>query len=376
MNVFKQALAISAVIVMVISNNSFSNDISVLDNTEAQPEIVAWQEPRTGFSGRIRVGYISIENEVDSESSAVGAELHYASESWQGISANGSLYATNKIFQDEEASFFGSDGNGYVVLGQAYLKTSFEKTEVKLGRFSFDSPHAGMNDVRIIPNTFSGILIDNTDIDDTTLYAAHLTKWISVDSTKPENFTDILGSDNVNVLGVVYQGIDNIDLQTWYYNAKDLADFFYADATFNFNNLTLGTQLGKQSDRSDDNSGPNGDVYGIMASYTLNNFTFKSSYNHVSGTVINGFGGGPFYTSAADHTISDELDQSAFAIGIDYAGFNNLILGVLNVDFDKGANELDFFVSYDFGNKVIFDFIYHHIHEDGKMILAMFNVGF
>ena len=61
MNVFKQPLAISAVIVMVISNNSFSNDISVLDNTEAQPEIVAWQEPRTGFSGRIRMAYISID---------------------------------------------------------------------------------------------------------------------------------------------------------------------------------------------------------------------------------------------------------------------------------------------------------------------------
>ena len=210
MNVFKQPLAISAVIVMVISNNSFSNDISVLDNTEAQPEIVAWQEPRTGFSGRIRMAYISIDSEVDSESSAIGTELHYASENWQGISANGSLYATNKIFQDEEASFFGSDGNGYVVLGQAYLKTSFEKTEVKLGRFSFDSPHADMNDVRIIPNTFSGILIDNTDIDDTTLYAAHLTKWISVDSTKPENFTDILGSDNVNVLGVVYLSLIHI----------------------------------------------------------------------------------------------------------------------------------------------------------------------
>ena len=71
MNVFKQALAISAVMVLASSTNSFSNDISVLENTEAQPEIVAWQEPKTGFSGRIRVGYISIENEVDSESSAV-----------------------------------------------------------------------------------------------------------------------------------------------------------------------------------------------------------------------------------------------------------------------------------------------------------------
>lgn len=386
MNIFKQPLAIISAIAtaMVLSNHAFSNDISAIENTDVQPETVAWKVSKAGLSGRIRVGYIAIDNDVDIQSSAVGAELHYVSESWQGVSANGSLYATNKIFQDEEASFFGSDGNGYVVLGQAYLKASFEKTEVKLGRFSFDSPHADMNDVRIIPNTFSGILIDNTDITDTTLYAAHLTKWISVDSSKPENFTDILGSEHVNVLGVVYQGIDNIALQTWYYNAKDLADFIYADATLELDNLTLGAQLstqsgnqsGTQSNGSDNNYAPDGDVYGIMASYRLNDFTFKSSYNHVSGTVINGFGGGPFYTSAADHTISGVLDQSAFAIGIDYAGFNNLILGVLNVAFDKGADELDLFVSYDFGNKVIFDFIYHHIHEDGNMVLAMFNIGF
>ena len=359
-------------------SSTFLNDVSAFENGEMQTDNIAAETSDTGFSGRIRVGYISIDNEVEArmQSSAIGAEHNYSSASWQGITANGSLYTTQKIFHDDEGSFFGSDGDGYAVLGQAYLKANIENTEVKLGRFGFDSPYVDMNDVRMVPNSFTGILVTNADITDTTVYAAHLTDWISVDSEKPEDFIDLLGSDSVNVLGVVYQGIDHVELQTWYYNAKDLSDFFYVDATVEFDDITLGAQFGKQSDSSDNNSGPDGDVYGIMASYTLNDFTFKSSYNHVSGTIINGFGGGPFYSNAADHTISGVLDQDALAIGIDYSGFDNITLGLLNVAFDKGADEIDLFFSYDFGNNMVFDFIYHHIHDDGKMVLAMFNVGF
>lgn len=375
MNVFKQPLTVSAVMAM---SSTFLNDVSAFENGEMQTDNIAAETSDTGFSGRIRVGYISIDNEVEArmQSSAIGAELNYSSASWQGLTVNGSLYTTQKIFHDDEGSFFGSDGDGYAVLGQAYLKANIENTEVKLGRFGFDSPYVDMNDVRMVPNSFTGILVTNADITDTTVYAAHLTDWISVDSEKPEDFIDLLGSDSVNVLGVVYQGIDHVELQTWYYNAKDLSDFFYVDATVEFDDITLGAQFGKQSDSSDNNSGPDGDVYGIMASYTLNDFTFKSSYNHVSGIIINGFGGGPFYSNAADHTISGVLDQDALAIGIDYSGFDNITLGLLNVAFDKGADEIDLFFSYDFGNNMVFDFIYHHIHDDGKMVLAMFNVGF
>ena len=374
MNIFQHQLLVAWIVI----SNVFFSVAYAYENTEKPVQEASSETSEGDFSGLFRIGYISINpnNAESAQGSAIGGELSYSSANWNGISATGSLYTTQKLFHDDNGSFFGSNGGGYAILGQAYLQANLDKTEVKLGRFSFDSPHADMNDVRMVPNTFSGILVTNTDITDTTLYAAHLTKWISVDSHKPEDFTDIHASDGVNMLGVVYEGIDNIALQTWYYNAKNFADFFYVEAAVEHDNFTFGAQYGKQSDNSDNLTGPDGDVYGIMAQYTLNDFTFKSSYNHVSGTIINGFGGGPFYTNAADHTISGTLNQRAFAIGIDYSGFDNLTLGLLNVAFDKGADELDFFVSYDFGNNMAFDFTYHHIHDDGEMILAMFNIGF
>ncbi|ASP48356.1 outer membrane porin, OprD family [Cognaticolwellia beringensis] len=375
MNAFKQPLAVSAAFAIA---SSFSTYTSAFESAEMQSETVLPEALNPGFSGRVRLGYISIDDEVNirEKSSAIGAELSYSSESWHGISGTGSLYTTQKLFHDDEGSFFGSDGDGYAILGQAYLQANVDNTEVKLGRFGFDSPHADMDDVRMVPNTFLGVLVTNADITDTTIYAAHLAKSSGVNSRKPEDFTSINRNDGVNILGVVYQGFENIALQTWYYNANDLADLFYVEAAVEYDNFSFGAQFGKQSDTSNNDTGPDGDAYGILASYALNNFTFTTSYNHVSGTIINGFGGGPFYTNAADHTISGVLNQNALAIGVDYSGIENLTIGLLNVAFDKGEDEIDLFVSYDFGNDMLLDFTYHHLHDDGEMILAMFNVYF
>jgi hypothetical protein len=218
--------------------------------------------------------------------------------------------------------------------------------------------------------------VTNNDITDTTLYLAHLDKWSGVDTDKPQKFTDMNGNDGVNIFGAVYQGIDNLALQTWYYNSNGFADLVYLEAMLEVDQFSVGVQYGKQFDNSNDNSGPDGDVYGITASYTLQGFIVFSSYNHVSGTIINGFGGGPFFSNASDHTIDGVIDQRAFAVGLDYTGIDNVSIGLLNVDFDEGEDEIDLFVSYDFGNDMAVDFTFHHMHEDGDMILAMFNFGF
>lgn len=370
---FNKKLTIVAVaIASVFSSSTFAFE-NANQQQDASSAISAGK-----FSGNFRLGYISTEdNNGDSvESSAIGGELSYSSASWNGISATGSLYTTQKLFNDDNGDFFASDGDSYAILGQAYLQANVGATEVKVGRFGFDSPHADMDDIRMVPNTFSGILITNNDLSDTTVYLAHLDKWSGVDSDKPEDFTDMNNSDGVNVFGAVYEGIENVALQSWYYNINDLADLIYLEAMVEVEQFSIGVQYAKQSDNSDDNTGPDGDVYGITASYTLNDFTFSSAYNHVSGTIINGFGGGPFFSNAEDHTIDGVIDQKALRVGIDYSGIDNVTIGLAHVDFDEGEDETDLLISYDFGNDMAFDFTYHHMHDDGDMVLAMFNIGF
>ena len=374
MKMFNQKLAVLTLVLSgVFSTSAFAFEAANEQGKAANTEHAAGE-----FSGNLRIGYISADDDSSdrAHSSAIGGELSYSSAVWQGISATGTLYTTQKLFNDDDSSFFSSTGDSYAILGQAYLQANISDTEIKVGRFGFDSPHADMDDIRMVPNTFTGVLVTNTSLADSTVYLAHLDKWSGVDSNKPEDFTDLNGSGGVNIFGVVYQGLENVALQGWYYHAKDLADLFYVAAETEFENITFGVQYAKQTANSNDLSGPDGNVYGISASYSINDFTFSSSYNHVSGTITNGFGAGPFFTSAADHTIAGVLDQNALAIGIDYSGIDNLTIGLLNVAFDKGADEFDVFVSYDFGNDMAFDFIYHHLHQDGDMVLAMFNLGF
>jgi len=331
------------------------------------------------FFGNLRVGYINAEDDAGNnseDSSAIGVKLGYLSSSWNGLSAGGTLYSTQELFSDDNGDYFASDGSSYAILGEAFVQGNFGKTEIKAGRFELDTPHADTDDIRMIPNTFSCVLLTNTDLKDTTLYVAHLDKWAGVDTDKPEKFTDMNNDDGINILGAVYEGFEYLALQSWYYQGSNFADLFYIDATYEIENLTFGLQFGSQYDDTSDNTGPNGEVYGVMASYTINDFTINGAINTVSGTVTNGFGGGPFFTSAADHTIDGALDQNAVSAGVDYTGIDNLTLSLLHVDFDKGADETDFVVNYDFGNDMAVEVIYHHMHDDGKMLLAMFNIAF
>ncbi|SEL21359.1 outer membrane porin, OprD family [Colwellia chukchiensis] len=329
-------------------------------------------------SGNFRLGYLASTPDSGQrhESFAVGGALTYHSASWQGFSAAGTLYSSQKLFSDDHSAFFGADGTSYTIVGQAYMQANIANTEFKVGRFGFDSPHLDMDDVRMVPNTFSGILVTNTSISDSTIYLAHLDKWSGISAPEPETFTDIAGSKGVNILGVVYHGVEHLSLQSWFYHADNLANLAYLEASVEIAQLTWAVQYGKQVDNRFDKRGPDGDVFGVSASYSLDNFSFSAAYNQVWGTIIDGFGGGPFFTSAADHTIGDVKDQSALAVGVAYTGIDNLTISLLNVAFDKGADELDLTLHYDFGNDIVFDFIYHHMQADGDMALALLNVGF
>lgn len=353
------------IISTLLSSVSYANE---------QPETI----DEGNFFGNFRIGYIASEDDSDNSetSSAFGGKLGYISTTWHGLSAGGTLYATQKLFNDENGDFFASDGESYAILGEVFAKAQFGQTEVKAGRFEFDSPHADTDDIRMVPNTFSGAVISNTDIAGTTLYAIYLKEWSGVDSEIPEDFTDLNGDDGIYAVGAEFEGVENLDLQGWFYHGNDFAQLAYAEAIYELGDLILGAQLASQTDKTSDLSGPDGDVFGVMASYNLSNFTLSAAYNGVSGMVTNGFGGGPFFTSSADYTIADVEDQKALAVGVDYSGIDKLTLSALHVDFDQGENETDFIATYEFSEDADLEMIYSHMYDDGKIFLVRVNVGF
>jgi hypothetical protein len=339
--------------------------------------LVAAQE-EAGIFGNVRLGFIQAEDDAGEETdgSAIGGKLGYISPSWNGLSAGATFYATGELFDDENGDFFSSENGSYSILGEAYVQGMYGNSMLRLGRFELDTPHADTDDIRMVPNTFQGLLLSNTDIAGTTLYLTHLDKWAGVDAEIPERFQEMNGDDGITAVGALYEGIEQLALQGWYYLGRDFANLLYLEAMYETDSFSLGVQFGSQSDETDDDSGPDGDVWGITGSYTLYDLTLSAAYNDVSGSVTNGFGGGPYFTSADDHTIDGVVDQEATALGIEYGSIESLAVGFLHVDFDQGANETDYYATYDVNEQLGLELIYTDMHEDGDFVRLMANYGF
>jgi hypothetical protein len=220
----------------------------------------------------------------------------------------------------------------------------------------------------MIPNTFEGYTLVNQDIANTTVILASLNKWAGIDADTPEKFNKLQdSSDAVLMASVIYEGIENTTLQAWHYKLDD-ADFNYFEAGYETEQFNLGFQY---TDQDNDNT-----AFGLLAGVNIGDLALTTAYNKVSGTVSNGFGGGPFFTSAEDHTIEiDELDQEGILVSAEYT-IDKVTLALVHANFDKGENDTDYVISYAVNDNHSLNLIYSDMYDDGKMVRFFANYSF
>ncbi|HSR73583.1 MAG TPA: OprD family outer membrane porin, partial [Sulfurovum sp.] len=121
---------------------------------------------------------------------ATGGYIGYKSPDFNGLTAVAAAYGTygfeihDLSIEDDLAhnwanydpSLTGRDGENYAFIGEAYLNYAFGKTNIKVGRQRLDTPLAGADDARMLPNLFEAAVVSNTDIENTTLILAHITR--------------------------------------------------------------------------------------------------------------------------------------------------------------------------------------------------------
>jgi len=327
------------------------------------------------ISGQIRLGYINSDDNMGNKNDtlAIGGKLDYENKFHQNVSIGGTFYTTNAIGGiNDEALFLTADKASYSILGEAYINAGFGTTHIKLGRQEIETPFADTDDIGMIPNTFEGLFIRKQATKNTTLLFNHLHRQAGIDAATPEKFSKINGTKGVNVIGLLYEPSKQWNLQAWHYNAKNSTDISYVEAGINpLENLHFGMQYSTQ-----EGGGFNGKVWGLSAEYILGDVTLSIAHNKVSnGQITNGFGGGPFFTSAEDHTIAEVDHQKATAIGIEYT-LNKLTLAATQVNFDQGENEIDVLAAYHFNNTLSTELIYSGLHNDGKLSRAFVNYNF
>ena len=203
---------------------------------------------------------------------AIGGHLKYETADYEGLSLGTAFYTTNgfglggsKATNPEvDPSLLGKDNDGYSILGEAYLQYKYKNTTFKGGRQKLNTPLAGSDDARMLPNLFEAYVLTNTDIKNTTLIAAHVTKFAqgtfgrvygggilaatsgysaTDDKNQVGDFVNMgnyaIGktTDGVTAAAAIYKMNDNVKVQLWDYYAHDILNAIYAQVDLKWNCL-------------------------------------------------------------------------------------------------------------------------------------------
>jgi len=350
-------------------------------------------------NGQIRAFYIDRDYSggatVHRDGLSLGGYLKYETGAWNGVSLGAAFYTTNKldskssIAGENDTTLFGANGDNETYLGEAYVQYKNGNTTFKAGRQKLDTPMAGSDDARMLPNLFEAYLLSNTDVKDTTLIAAHVTKFAAGTFANAYNFTSgvsgqtlaltsgysgvanatnyvgqftdmgeyAIGENTggVSVAAAVYTGIKGLKLQVWDYYAHDILNAVYAEANYGWSYSSgvapyVAAQWINERDVGS-NSVTNkidSDFIAAKAGVKVANFDIYGAVSHnsknadaaINGGTITPWGGMPAYTQGmvTRHQFMAGTDAWKLAGTYDWKDSGiNLTTGVYYSSFDMDA---------------------------------------
>ena len=344
-------------------------------------------------SGQIRAFYIDRDYSglvsTHRDALAIGGYLKYETGAWNGVSLGTAFYTTNGLGDHSniatvDPTLFGKNNESIAYMGEAYLQYKNGNTTFKGGRQKLDTPMAGSDDARMLPNLFEAYVLSNTDVKDTTLIAAHVTKFAQGSFGRAYNgagayadkvlsitsgysmvdsknyvgeFVDMgtyaIGRDTsgVSVAAAVYTGIKGLKLQVWDYYAHDILNALYAEANYGWSYASgispyVGVQYIKEDNIGSDYAGEvNSDFMGAKVGAKVGNFDLSAAISHnsedgdaaIDGGTISPWGGMPAYTQGmvTRHQFMSGTDSWKVAASYDWKDYGiNLSTGVYYVEFD------------------------------------------
>jgi len=326
---------------MIMAGGSIAPVESVV---EAQAPIV--KESMGTMSGQFRAFYIDRTYSgilVNNRNSlAVGGWIGYDTAEWNGLSAGAKFYTVEGISIHDgpltsvkyDPSLYGDNFSDYGFIGEAYLNYKIGNTNLKVGRQKLNTPLAGADDARMLPNLFEAAVLSNSDIEDTTLILAHVTRetvgtfgnvygaagalslqsgyGLGYKEGTNGNFVDMgvvaLGTgtdtDGVTAGAIIYKGIEGLNLQAWNYYAHDILNALYLQADYKLSTVKLSAQYINESDVGDALAGPvdssywavkAGTSFGDLSGYVAYSQTGDSD-GAMNGGIITPWGGIPAFT--------------------------------------------------------------------------------
>ncbi len=188
--------------------------------------------------GQLKLFSYNIEktSDEDAYANAVGGYLKYSTDIRQPFYAlvrfHTSLpmgYGENR----EDTALFNDNGNALTVNSEAYIGWRTPTRVFKVGNLMLNTPMMNDDTTRIVPWSYQGVAITGETIENTKVQINYIRKIRSYTSDKytKESASGEIGS-GITMLGVVYDGFEHFDLQSYYYYAPDLYSTFIAQVDY------------------------------------------------------------------------------------------------------------------------------------------------
>ncbi len=356
--------------------------------------------------GKLRLAYIDSAHKISNnpkevkQATAFGGEFGLNTASLYNFSLHLSAYVSQGISSlnpsrtDRNEDFFDVNGDSFVYLGEASIDYNSNLFQTKIGRVRVDTPYANSDDIRMAPNSFEGAWAHVDYTPELKTQLMYFTRWAGYDSQDEDasasqsEFKNLVGEDNFGLLGasLTYEYAANSELSFWYNYIDGMAAIAYAEAVGVYFigedgfHLDYGLQFSSISEIDDSNV--DGEVLGAMAIAHYKGLFFggayNASYSDEGKYVTNGFGGGPYYTSLDEATISaisegaatsgvpaTKNDAQAYRIGAGYefenAGIDGLVLELVygKLYNDNGdIKEKDAILTYELGERWYAEAVY------------------
>ena len=371
-----------------------SSDDNIFANGKVSGQIRKYSISRSVSDTR------SSKEDYTRKANAIGGHLKFETADYKGFGMGTAFYTTNGFALDSEKTdskrvdptLLGSDNESYSILGEAYVTYKYGNTSFKGGRQKLNTPLAGADDARMIPNFFEAYLLTNTDIKGTTLLLAHVTRFAqgtfgraygkggilaatggysAVDDKNQVNQFVNMGkyavgknTDGVTIASVTYTGVKNLKVQVWDYYAHDILNAVYADTSFSWTCLLndnvkpfAAAQMIKEDNVGDNllsALGGDGKInsfyYGLKFGMKVENFVAYVAYSQTTknsssdedyaNAIISSWGGMPAYTQGmvTRHVFLAGTKASKIAASYNFKNFGADVKTVVyyaSYDMDK-----------------------------------------
>lgn len=302
------------------------------------------------LSGQIRMFAIDrdyVNKDLHRSALTLGGHLKYETAAYKGLSLGTAFYTVNKLVEwtgTTEPAMVGPNDSNYDLMGEAYVQYKYENTTFKGGRQELNTPLAGSDDARTLKNLFEAYVVTNTDLADTTLVAAHVTKFAQgtfgrvynaaadapnallagtsgyslVDTRNQAGSFVNMGTyaldqstNGVSLVSATYTGIKGLKLQLWDYYAYDILNAVYGELNYSMEvagmKPYIGAQFIQEDEVGDKYAGTIDGLYGAVKVgvkaggfnvYAAYSQTGKNSATDASteNAIITPWGGMPAYT--------------------------------------------------------------------------------